>query len=100
MPDRLPALRALQVFDAAARHLSYSRAAEDLFLTQSAVSHQIKALEAELGTRMFRQGRGDRARRQRSPDAQHQRDTVNRGWLAGAAIVGFLLPPSRYRGQP
>jgi LysR family transcriptional regulator, glycine cleavage system transcriptional activator len=54
MPDRLPALRALQVFDAAARHLSYSRAAEDLFLTQSAVSHQIKALEAELGTRLFR----------------------------------------------
>lgn len=54
MPDRLPALRALQVFEAAARHLSYSRAAEDLFLTQSAVSHQIKALEAELGTRLFR----------------------------------------------
>lgn len=54
MPDRLPALRALQVFEAAARHLSYSRAAQDLFLTQSAVSHQIKALEAELGTKLFR----------------------------------------------
>jgi len=54
MPDRLPALRALQVFEAAARHLSYSRAAEDLFLTQSAVSHQIKALESELGTKLFR----------------------------------------------
>jgi LysR family glycine cleavage system transcriptional activator len=54
MSNRLPALRALQVFEAAARHLSYSRAAEDLFLTQSAVSHQIKALEAELGTRLFR----------------------------------------------
>jgi LysR family glycine cleavage system transcriptional activator len=54
MPDRLPVLRALQVFEAAARHLSYSRAAEDLFLTQSAVSHQIKALESELGTKLFR----------------------------------------------
>jgi LysR family glycine cleavage system transcriptional activator len=54
MPDRLPALRALQIFEAAARHLSYSRAAEDLFLTQSAVSHQIKALESELGTKLFR----------------------------------------------
>jgi LysR family glycine cleavage system transcriptional activator len=54
MPDRLPALRALQVFEAAARCLSYSRAAEELFLTQSAVSHQIKALEAEFGVRLFR----------------------------------------------
>lgn len=54
MPERLPSLNGLRVFEAAARHLSYSRAATELFLTQSAVSHQIKALEAELNTRLFR----------------------------------------------
>lgn len=54
MPDRLPSLKALRIFEAAGRHLGYSRAAEELFLTHGAVSHQIKALEAELGTRLFR----------------------------------------------
>ncbi|HEX7390059.1 MAG TPA: transcriptional regulator GcvA [Acidiphilium sp.] len=53
MPDRLPSLNALRVFEAAARHLSFSRAAEELHLTQSAVSHQIRALEIELGVRLF-----------------------------------------------
>lgn len=54
MPNRLPSLNALRVFEAAARQLSYSRAADELFLTQGAVSHQIKALEGELGVRLFR----------------------------------------------
>ena len=54
MPDRLPSLKALRIFEAAGRHHGYSRAAEELFLTHSAVSHQIKALEAELGTKLFR----------------------------------------------
>lgn len=54
MPDRLPPLRALQIFEAAARHRSYSRAADELALTQGAVSHQIKALEALLDSRLFR----------------------------------------------
>lgn len=52
--DRLPSLDRLAVFDAAARHLSFTRAAAELFLTQSAVSRQIAALEAELGTPLFR----------------------------------------------
>lgn len=54
MPDHLPSLKALRIFEAAGRHHGYSRAAEELFLTHSAVSHQIKALEAELGTKLFR----------------------------------------------
>lgn len=54
MPDRLPSLKALRIFEVAARRLGYSRAAEELFLTHGAVSHQIKALEAELGTKLFR----------------------------------------------
>ena len=51
---RLPALDALRVFEAAARHLSFTRAAEELHVTQAAVSHRINALEAELGLALFR----------------------------------------------
>jgi predicted transcriptional regulator len=49
MPRRLPPLNALKAFEAAARHESFTRAAEELCVTQGAVSHQVKALEAELG---------------------------------------------------
>jgi LysR family glycine cleavage system transcriptional activator len=49
MPRRLPALNALKAFEAAARYESFTRAAEELCVTQGAVSHQVKALEAELG---------------------------------------------------
>src|SRR5215470_14882104 len=53
MPRRLPALNALKAFEAAARHESFTRAAEELFVTQGAVSHQVKALEQELGIKLF-----------------------------------------------
>ena len=53
MPRRMPALNALKAFEAAARHESFTRAAEELFVTQGAVSHQVKALEAELGLKLF-----------------------------------------------
>lgn len=59
MPRRLPPLNALVVFEAAARHLSFTRAADSLHVTQAAVSHQIKALEEWLGVPLFhRVGRG------------------------------------------
>lgn len=51
--DELPPLEALRAFDAAARHLSFTRAAEELFVTQSAVSKQVIALESALATRLF-----------------------------------------------
>lgn len=51
---RLPPLNALKAFEAASRHLSFTRAAEELFVTQAAVSHQIKALEENLGVKLFR----------------------------------------------
>jgi LysR family glycine cleavage system transcriptional activator len=55
---RLPPLKALPVFEAAARLNSFSRAADELAIGQSAVSHQIKQLEAYLGERLFwRSGR-------------------------------------------
>ncbi|HEY5896307.1 MAG TPA: transcriptional regulator GcvA [Burkholderiales bacterium] len=55
MPARnvIPSLDLLQGFEAAARHLSFTKAGEELFLTQSAVSRQIKELEEQLGVPLF-----------------------------------------------
>lgn len=50
----LPSLNGLRAFEAAARHLSFTRAAEELHVTQAAISHQIARLEAQLGIRLFR----------------------------------------------
>jgi LysR family glycine cleavage system transcriptional activator len=49
----LPSLNGLRAFEAAARHLSFTRAAEELHVTQAAVSHQIVRLEQQLGVRLF-----------------------------------------------
>ncbi|SSW73253.1 Glycine cleavage system transcriptional activator [Achromobacter veterisilvae] len=49
----LPALVSLRAFEAAARRLSFSQAAQELFVTQSAVSHHIQRLETELGVALF-----------------------------------------------
>src|SRR6058998_3707646 len=53
MPRQLPPLNALRAFEAAARSESFTRAAEELCVTQGAVSHQVKALEATLGIKLF-----------------------------------------------
>lgn len=56
---RLPSLNALRAFEAAARHGSFTRAATELHVTHAAVSHQVKALEADLKAALFRRaGRG------------------------------------------
>src|SRR3954469_2662924 len=57
MLRRLPPLNGLKAFEAAARHESFTRAGEELCVTQGAVSHQVKALEAELGVRLFQRER-------------------------------------------
>src|SRR5260370_35384710 len=54
MAQHLPPLAALRAFEAAARHLNFTRAAEELHLTHGAISHQMKALEASLDARLFR----------------------------------------------
>jgi LysR family glycine cleavage system transcriptional activator len=54
MARQLPPLNALRAFESAARHLSFTKAADELFVTQAAVSHQIKSLEAHLGIQLFR----------------------------------------------
>jgi len=53
MTRRLPSLNALRTFEAAARNGSFKAAAVELCVSQSAVSHQIKLLEAELGVELF-----------------------------------------------
>ena len=49
MTTRLPSLNGLRAFEAAARHLSFTRAAAELNVTQTAISHQIRRLEEQLG---------------------------------------------------
>ncbi len=50
---RLPNLAALRAFEAAARHQNFSRAAEEIHVTHGAISHQVRALEEELGVALF-----------------------------------------------
>ena len=59
MPGRPPSLRAIAAFEAAARHQSFAKAADELNLTHGAISHAIRSLEDRLGSELFdRQGRG------------------------------------------
>ena len=53
MPRDLPPLNALRAFESAAEHLNFTKASEDLFVTQGAVSRQIKRLEEDLGRPLF-----------------------------------------------
>src|SRR5437762_9784953 len=53
MPQPLPPLNALKAFEAIARHLSFANAADELHVTPAALSHQIRALESQLGLELF-----------------------------------------------
>jgi LysR family transcriptional regulator, glycine cleavage system transcriptional activator len=53
MLDLFPGLRSIRAFDAAARHLSFTRAAADMGVTPAAISHQIKELEDQIGVSLF-----------------------------------------------
>ena len=73
---RLPAFFALRALEAAARHHSYSRAAEELSVTHGAVSQQIRRLETELGARLFER-RGNAMLP--TPAARRLADEIGRG---------------------
>jgi LysR family glycine cleavage system transcriptional activator len=103
MRRKIPSLQALACFDAAARHESYTRAAQELALTQSAVSRQISTLEDFLGLPLFRRTRhgvvltdaGNQYARQIAPRLQAlERDTLDAmsGQGTGGAINLAAVP--------
>ena len=81
---RLPPLNALRAFEAAARHLSFKKAARELHVTAGAVSHQVKLLEEHLGMPLFR--RLTRAL-ELTPEANSMLPKVRQGLEALAAAV-------------
>jgi LysR family transcriptional regulator, glycine cleavage system transcriptional activator len=86
----LPPLGTLRTFEAVARHLSFTRAAEELGLTQSAVSHQIRSLEEHVGMRLFQ-------RLHRGIELAADGRTLLEGVRAGLDSV--LLASERVRSQ-
>jgi DNA-binding transcriptional LysR family regulator len=103
MRRKIPSLQALACFDAAARSQSYTRAAQELALTQSAVSRQIATLEAYLGLELFRRTRhgvmltaaGSQYARQIAPRLQAlERDTLDAmsGQGDGGAVTLAVVP--------
>lgn len=114
MPDRLPPLTALRAFDAAARHMSFARAAEELNVTPAALSFQIKSLEQHLGaplfTRLTRAVELTEAGRALAPGAKEGFEALIAAWraarrelddttlnvTAGPAITAKWLAPRLY----
>lgn len=84
MTDRLPPLTALRAFEAAARHMSFAKAAEELNVTPAALSFQIKSLEEHLGQPLFiRLNRAvelTEAGRALSPGASEAFETLTSAW--------------------
>lgn len=88
MPRQLPPLATLRAFEAAARHLSFSKAADELHVTHGAVSRSVRHLEDHLGLPLFK--RGTRAVFLTAPGAAYAaavRDTLDRLSLATSAIM-------------
>lgn len=89
MAHRLPPLNALRAFDAAARQLSFARAAGELSVTPGAVSRQIQALELALGTALFTRGNRVVALTARGRDyAREVREALDRLALATDRVRG------------
>lgn len=91
MSDRLPPLTALRAFDAAARHMSFARAADELNVTPAALSFQIKSLEEHLGQPVFRRlNRAvelTEAGRALAPGCADGFTTLTRAWRAAQRIA-------------
>ena len=114
MSDRLPPLTALRAFDAAARHMSFAMAADELNVTPAALSFQIKSLEEHLGVPLFRRlNRAvelTEAGRTLAPGAAEGFETLSAAWMttrrlqdnstltvtAGPALTAKWLAPRLY----
>jgi LysR family transcriptional regulator, glycine cleavage system transcriptional activator len=93
--SQLPPLAAIRVFEAAARHENFSRAADELAMTQAAVSYQMKVLEERIGASLFvRRGRGmqltDLGRRM-APQVSGAFDNLRQAFAAARADSGSIL---------
>jgi LysR family transcriptional regulator, glycine cleavage system transcriptional activator len=82
---RLPPVNSLVIFEAAGRHLNFTRAGEELALTQSAVSRQIQLLEGHLGAALF-QRRGRVLQLTRDGARLHRAVTMGLDHIAGIAV--------------
>ncbi|MEL6167055.1 MAG: transcriptional regulator GcvA [Pseudomonadota bacterium] len=91
MSDRLPPLTALRAFDAAQRHMSFARAAEELNVTPAALSFQIKSLEDHLGLPLFhrlnRRVELTEAGRALAPGTQDGFETLIAAWRAARRLT-------------
>jgi LysR family glycine cleavage system transcriptional activator len=92
---RLPPLRALQAFEATARHSTFSQAAEELGVTPSAISHQIQQLEDFLGVHLFRRHAG----RAVLTDAGHAYAQEIKGAFSLIANATNLVAPQSQNGH-
>ena len=117
MIRQMPPLNPLRAFEVAARRLSFTKAAEELYVTPSAVSHQIKVLEESLGVALFlRQAKSlvltnagllDQYRASTSGCTSEALRSIN-GWdlkggdvvlyARGAMVVRLVEDGGRYRG--
>lgn len=86
----LPPLTTLAAFEAAARHLSFKDAAQELSVTPGAVSHQIKALEGDLGAALFR-------RRHRAVELTHEGEVLFQALASSFAKIAQRLQTIRAR---
>jgi LysR family glycine cleavage system transcriptional activator len=88
---KLPAFSALRAFEAAARHENFSRAADELHLTHGAISHQVRALEDDLGVALFvRNGRHVRV----TPEGRKFAQALGKSF-ADIALAADLLRPKQ-----
>ncbi|OSQ37358.1 LysR substrate-binding domain-containing protein [Thalassospira mesophila] len=87
----LPPLKSLLTFEAAARHVSFSQAAEELNVTPSAVSHQIQLLEARLGVQLFERHAG---RIRLTRDAASYAASLGKAFDQMVVATDVLAPPA------
>ena len=92
---QLPPLAAVRVFEAAARHLNFTRAAAELGMTQAAVSYQIRLIEERLGTPLFHRDKGrvslTDAGRRAAPLVSNAFDALGEAFAAVRGEAGSVL---------